>query len=98
MKRKEAYLEKVQGLRKKKLVDPKIQTQNDTTIFCSINSIIALLLLIAIIDNLFGFVFCDGNNNAMCQSIAVIIKIFHNENGEIERGKKCAIECTKFDK
>ena len=53
---------------------------------------IALLLLIAIIYDHFGFVFCSVNSKTMCCSSTIIEKTFHNENGELERGRNESVQ------
>lgn len=60
----------------------------DSTSFGPIKNIIQLILLVTIINNLFGFVFGGGNSNTVYYSSTVYEKTYYNENGELQRIRK----------
>ena len=62
----------------------------ENTSFGPIKNIIQLILLVTIINNLFGFVFGGGNSNSntIYYSSTVYEKTFYNENGELQRIRK----------
>lgn len=59
-----------------------------STILDSIKKTIQLILLLCIINNIFGFFSGGGNSNVIFYSSTVYEKSFFNENGELVRLKK----------